>query len=295
MKTITRRKFIERAAGGTAAVWAAGAIDLPASPAPGEPRGPSHESWGQAVKPRQYPFELGVASYTFREFGLEAAIDMTLRVGLRRICLKDVHLPLESAKTEIAAAVKKIREAGLVPYGCGVVYMKTPGEVERAFTYAKAGGMEVIVGAPDHGLLPLAERKVRESGIKLAIHNHGPGDPLYPTPRSVLDKVRSLDPRVGLCLDVGHCQRSGVDPADAAEECAGRLLDVHLKDVTAATKDGGPVEAGRGVIDIPRFLRTLAKENYRGTASFEFEKDGKDPMPGLAESVGYVRGILASF
>lgn len=295
MKTITRRKFIERAAGGAATVWAAGTINLSASPAPENRRGPSYEPWAQALERARCLFELGVASYTFREFGLEAAIAMTARVGLRRICLKDVHLPLESAKTEIEAAVKKIREAGLIPYGCGVVYMKTAVEVERAFTYAKSGGMNVIVGVPDYELLPLAERKVRESGIKLAIHNHGPGDLLYPTPRSVLDKVKDMDSRIGLCLDIGHCRRAGVDPAEVVEECAGRLLDVHLKDVTAAKKDGGPVEVGRGVIDIPRFLRALVKKNYRGTASFEFEKDGKDPMPGLAESVGYVRGILASF
>jgi inosose dehydratase len=292
MKTITRRKFIEKTAGGAAAAWAAaGAKALLASPAHNGPRRP----WDQPAKPARYPFELGVASYTFREFGLDAAIAMTNRVGLRRICLKDIHLPLESPATGIEAAVKKIREAGLVPYGCGVIYMKTPVEVERAFAYAKAGGMDVIVGVPDHELLPLAEKKVRESGIKLAIHNHGPGDLLYPTPRSILDKVKGLDPRLGICLDIGHCQRSGVDPAAAVEECAGRLLDVHLKDVTAGTKDGGPVEAGRGIIDIPRFLRALARLGYTGTASFEFEKDGKDPLPGLAESVGYVRGILVSF
>lgn len=103
-----------------------------------------------------------------------------------------------------------------------------------------------------------------------------------------------MDPRVGLCLDMGHCLRAGVDPAEAAEASAARLLDVHLKDVTEASKDGGPVEAGRGVIDIPRFLRILIELGYGGTASFEYEKDGKDPLPGLAESVGYFRGVLAA-
>jgi sugar phosphate isomerase/epimerase len=78
------------------------------------------------------------------------------------------------------------------------------------------------------------------------------------------------------------------------EACASRLLDVHLKDVTAANQDGTYIEVGRGVIDIPRFLRTLIKLNYAGTASFEYEKDPKDPLAGLAESVGYVRGILAA-
>ena len=51
---------------------------------------------------------------------------------------------------------------------------------------------------------------------------------------------------------------------------------------------------GRGVIDIPKFVRALIKINYQGTAAFEYEKDGPDPLPGLAESVGYLRGILAT-
>ncbi len=103
-----------------------------------------------------------------------------------------------------------------------------------------------------------------------------------------------MDKRVGQCLDVGHCQRAGIDPAEAAQACAPRLLDVHLKDVTASTKEGTYLEMGRGVIDVPRFLRTLVKLGFRGTASFEYEKDGQDPLPGLAESVGYVRGVLAT-
>ena len=292
MKTITRRKFIGGAAGAAAALWAttaAGGI-LVAPSISGRLSGRG----SQAGKRARYPFELGVASYTFREFGLDAAIAMTSKVGLQRICLKDVHLPLRSSAAEIGAAVRRVREAGIVPYGCGVIYMKTPAEVERAFAYAKAGGMGVIVGVPEYALLPLAEKRVRESGLKLAIHNHGPGDPLFPTPRSVLERVKGLDPRVGLCLDIGHCMRSGIDPGGAAEECAGRLLDVHLKDVTSADRDGGPVEVGRGIIDLPHFLRTLIKLDYRGTVSFEYEKDGKDPLPGLAESVGYVRGLLAA-
>jgi sugar phosphate isomerase/epimerase len=65
-----------------------------------------------------------------------------------------------------------------------------------------------------------------------------------------------------------------------------------MKDVTASTKDGAAVEVGRGAVDVPRLLRTLIASNYGGTAAFEYEKDGKDPLAGLAESVGYVRGAL---
>jgi inosose dehydratase len=290
MKKISRRAFV---LGSMGALAGAAAIGRPGS---GEGReGPGQRVKGRFLSPDPAGrFELGLASYTFREFDLDATLAMAGRVGLSRIALKDVHLPLGSSETEIRAAAARVKSAGLVPYACGVVYMTSEAEVERAFAYALAGGMEIIIGVPGHELLGRAERKARETGIKLAIHNHGPGDLLYPTPASILDKVKGLDPRIGVCLDIGHCQRSGLDPSEAAVLCGPRLLDVHIKDVTAPTKDGGPVEAGRGVIDLPRFLRTLAALDYRGTAAFEYEKDGKDPLPGLAESVGYVRGVLAA-
>jgi inosose dehydratase len=246
-------------------------------------------SWASAGK-----FELGLASYTFREFDLDATLAAAGRLGLGRIALKDVHLPLDSSAEVVRAAAAKVRAAGLVLYGCGVVYMKNEAEVDRAFAYARAGDMKVIVGVPGHELLGRVERRVRETGIGLAVHNHGPGDLLYPTPATILDRIGGLDPRVGICLDVGHCQRSGIDPSEAAAACGPRLLDVHLKDVTASTKDGTGVEAGRGVVDLARFLRALTAMAYNGTAAFEYEKDGADPLPGLAESVGYVRGLLAA-
>lgn len=245
-------------------------------------------------EPARHPrFELGLASYTFREFDLNTTLAMAQRVGLGRIALKSVHLPLEAAEEVIRAAADKIKASGLVLYGCGVIYMTSEKEVDQAFAYARAGGMGVIIGVPNHDLLGLAEKRVRETDIKLAVHNHGPGDKLYPTPQSILDLIGMLDRRIGVCLDVGHCQRSGVDPADAAVRCGPRLIDVHLKDVTEATKDGVAIEAGRGTIDIPRLLRTLIRMGYAGTAAFEYEKDGQDPLPGLAESVGYVRGVLS--
>jgi inosose dehydratase len=278
MTVLTRRAFLGASAGVAALALGRAARGSAPQPSPPFPTA---------------PFELGLASYTCREFDLDAALAMAGRVGLRRICLKDMHLPLDSPEEAIRATVARVRALGFVPYGCGVVYMAREDEVDRAFAYARAAGMEIIVGVPEHALLGRAEARVRETGIRLAVHNHGPGDARYPTPRSVLERVAGLDPRVGVCLDVGHCRRSGLDPAEEAAACGPRLLDVHLKDVTAATGDGVAVEAGRGAVDIPRFLRTLAALGFRGTAAFEYEKDGRDPLPGLAESVGFVRGVLA--
>jgi len=243
---------------------------------------------------KQKNLNLGMASYTFRNFNLDESLAMTKRLGLQRIALKSFHLPLESTEDEIKAVAAKVKEAGLDLYGCGVVYMQNEEEVIRAFNYAKAAGMKVVIGVPNHDLLDLVNKKVQEFDIRLAIHNHGPGDKLYPTPESVYKKIKDLDPRIGLCLDIGHTQRSGVDPSESAQMFSGRLLDIHLKDVTAASKEGSPVEIGRGVIDIPKFLLTLLKLNYSEVVAFEYEKDADDPLPGAAESVGYVKGVLSA-
>lgn len=246
----------------------------------------------QPQKKGERPLQLGMASYTFREFGLEETLAMTKRLGLKRIAFKSFHLPLESTEDEIKTVAAKVKAAGLELYGCGVIYMKSPQEVERAFTYARTAGMDTIIGVPDHNLLDLVNQKVKEFGIKLAIHNHGPGDKVYPTPESAYRRIEAMDPGMGLCIDIGHTQRAGVDPAADILRFKDRLLDFHIKDVTAATGEGQTVEIGRGVIDIPAVCAALIKIKYAGTVSFEFEKDGKDPLAGVAESVGYVRGVL---
>jgi len=240
----------------------------------------------------ELPFELGIASYTFREFSLDETIAMTARLGIPKLCLKSMHMPLDLTKTEIKSRAAKVNEAGIDLYGGGVIYMKTMEEVDSAFAYASNAGMDLIVGVPEHELLAHCNQKVKETGIKLAIHNHGPGDKLYPTPESAYKLIKDMDPGMGLCVDIGHTVRIGEDPIEDTRKYMDRVHDIHIKDVDKADSSGGAVEVGHGVIDIPGFLKMLIEENYNKVVSFEYEKDGKDPLPGLAESVGYVRGVL---
>ncbi len=254
------------------------------------------ERTGRAAPgPPRVRFSLGIASYTFRAFPLAQVILMTQRLGIRNLTLKEMHLPLTSSDTDIDSVVGTLKESGIELRGCGVIYMKSEAEVLRAFAYAKRAGARMIVGVPDPPLLDLAERKVQETGIALAIHNHGPTDQRYPTPESAYAAVRGRDARMGLCVDVGHTQRSGLDPSVEVERYFDRLLDIHCKDVSAASEEGTTVEIGRGVIDIPRLLKTLMRLNYAGVLHCEHEKDEKDPLAGVSESVGYLRGVLAAF
>jgi inosose dehydratase len=238
------------------------------------------------------PFQLGIASYTFREFSLEDTIAMTARLGIKKLCLKSMHMPLDSTPGEIKKMVSEIDAAGIDLYGGGVIYMTTAEEVENAFDYAKNAGMDVIIGSPELELLELCNRKVKETGIRMAIHNHGPGDKKYPTPESVYNRVKDLDPGMGLCVDIGHTLRIGADPIEDTRRYISRVHDIHIKDEDKADPSGNTCEIGRGIIDIPGFLKMLIDEGYSNVISFEYEKDGQDPLPGLAESVGYVRGVL---
>jgi len=238
------------------------------------------------------PFDLGIASYTFRSFPVDQAIAMTARLRVRKLTLKDMHLPMTITAQEMEAVGEKLKAAGVELSSCGVVYMTTEEEVHRAFAYARLAGITMMVGVPNVALLGLAEQKVKETGIAMAIHNHGPDNERFPSPESAYRLIEKMDRRVGLCVDVGHTRRLGLDPAVEIERFFDRLLDVHIKDVSSADVKGTTVEIGSGVIDIPQLLRTLVRLGYSRTIHFEHEKDAKDPFPGVAESVGYVRGVL---
>ena len=253
----------------------------------------SASGWANPGQTDTVPFNLGLASYTLREFNLEQTLEMVKKLDLKYICFKDVHLPLNSSPEQIKLVVDKVKASGIELYAGGVIYMRNQNDVNQAFEYAKNAGMKIIVGSPNHDLLEMVDEKVKQYDIKVAIHNHGPGDQNYPTAESIYEFIKDLDKRIGICLDIGHTKRLGLNPSEAASKYKDRLLDVHIKDVTSATSRGSNLEIGRGVIDIPMFLRTLIEIKYSGIVSFEYEKDPRDPMAGLAESVGYVRGVLA--
>jgi sugar phosphate isomerase/epimerase len=274
-----RRDFLKTAGIGlVAATCPAGSISL-------NSKGPGRN--------RQFDFKLGVASYSVRKFSREEALDMTLRCGIDRIAFKSMHLPLDADKSEIEKAVALCREKGITLYGGGVIYMKSREEVDQAFEYAKAAGMETIIGVPEHELLQYTEGKVKEYNIKLAIHNHGPGDKLYPSAESAYVLIKDMDKRMGLCIDIGHTKRINRDPEQDLKDFADRVHDIHIKDVTGSSAKGKTCIIGRGVIDFPSFMNTVVRSGYKGTLALEYEAEADDPLPGMMESFGYVKGIMS--
>jgi sugar phosphate isomerase/epimerase len=248
-------------------------------------------------EPRE-PFDglkLGLASYSLSKFSLTQAIAMTKQAGVKYISLKEVHLPLKSTPAERQAARQQVEAAGIKVISGGVIYMhNNADQIHAVFEYAKDAGMPTIVCSPDPDALDTVEKMAKQYDLLVAIHNHGPTDNKYPSPLDVLRLVKDRDARMGCCIDVGHTVRIGQDPIAVIEQCASRLYDFHIKDVSEPTANGHPVEVGRGIIDIVAVLKTLLKLKYSHHVGLEYEVNLDNPMPGILESVTYMRGVLAA-
>lgn len=274
----TRRTFLQKTSG----VLALGTI----APVVGFSNIPHH-----AEQTNTDLFKLGIAGYSFLHFKLDKALEMMRKVDVHYLCIKDFHLPFNSTDDQIAAFHATLKESGVTGYAVGPIYMKTIQEIDNGFEYAKRVGVKLVVGVPNEELLPYIDKKVKEYDMRYAIHIHGPDIKLWPNATSVINAVKNLDPRIGLCFDMGHDMRFGDDPIADLKKYANRIFDIHLKNVTAANKEGKTCELGRGVIDIPAFVAMLRKIKYDGCCSLEYEKDMKDPLAGIAESVGYFKGV----
>jgi len=290
---ITRRSFFKETGLGIAAATAAPALFTATAraqqaPAPGG----------------KDPFVVAIAGYTFHKFNLDQTLEMMKKVDVQYLCIKDFHLPLKCTEEETAAFNAKCKSFGVTGYGVGPIYMGSEAEARQAFECAKRVGVKVVVGVPfelnaerkrisSAALLKVIDGLVKEYDMKYAIHNHGPDMPeLFPSAESGIELVKDLDKRVGLCLDIGHELRDGKDPVEAILKYGDRLHDLHIKNVNAPTKAGRCVEMPRGQIDIPAVVRALRKVNYTGACSLEYEKDMDNPLQGIAESIGYFRGVV---
>ena len=284
-----RRDFIKRSL--------VGAAVLGAAPLAAEPliSGVNKVSAVDDVKPKApkatNPFKLGMAGYTFVNFDLETTLKTLKSLDIHYLCIKDFHLPLNADEAKIKSFHETCASYNVTGYGVGPIYMKTEAEIDRGFEYAKRVGVKLIVGVPNVELLPYVDKKVKEYGFNYAIHLHGPDIELFPDATDVWNHTKNLDPRIGMCLDIGHDLRNGCDPVADLKKYQSRVFDVHIKDVTDSTKAGSSIEIGRGKIDFPAFIKMLRKVKYTGVCSLEYEKNMKDPFLGIAESIGYFKAV----
>ena len=280
-----RRRFLKTSAAGVAAAGLTPSFPLAVlTPWPPLPAGEGEPT-----------VRLGVASYSLRKFPRAQAITMVKAIGTPYINLKSVHVPYELAPEDLSAARREIEAAGLQIVGGGTITFgeDTDDDVRRYFEYAKGAGMPLIVATADPAILPRIERFAKQYDIKVAIHNHGPEDKRFPSPYDVLKQVRTMDARMGLCIDIGHTVRTGTDVVRAIADAGPRLLDMHAKDLRDLKVKESQCIVGEGAMPIPEILQQLQAIHYAGYVNLEYEIDADDPLPGMKQSFAYLRGVLA--
>jgi sugar phosphate isomerase/epimerase len=195
-----------------------------------------------------------------------------------------------------AQAMADYAAAGIKLHAAGAIYFPKDDEtdIRSKFDYCKRAGITTIVaGDPTPESLKWIERFVKEYDIKIAIHNHGPEDKFFPSPFDVLKAIKGLDPRIGFCIDVGHAARANANLVDAIHATGPRLYDMHIKDLANFTDKASQVAVGEGILPIRDIFQALIDIKYPGFVDLEYEIHGDNPMPGVIESFGYMRGVLA--
>jgi sugar phosphate isomerase/epimerase len=240
-------------------------------------------------------FRLGVATYSLRGFPRPRAIEMLKVLDVDTVSLKEFHAKIKGDEAEWTQARKDLEAVGIKVVSVGNITMVNDddAEIEHNFKYAKALGATGIVMAPTVKTLPRIEKFVKKYDIKAMIHNHGPEDKNFPTPKSVYDAVKNMDPRMGLCIDVGHTVRTGASVLESIEMAGKRLHDFHLKDLKDLSDKASQCEVGDGAIPIAAIFKLLRKVKFTGNANLEYEINLKDPLPGMVKSFAYMRGVLA--
>ena len=233
--------------------------------------------------------KLGIQSYSLRKFSFEEAVKTASELGLKYIEAFPEHLP---PKIEEVEALKELEEKyGVKVVAHGVNHMPNKEEELRSlFEFAKEAGIEVLTADPDPDAMSLIDKLVKEYGVKVAIHNHGPGH-RYARVEDVLKAVGDYSVLIGMCLDTGHLTRAEEDVVEAVSALGPRLHGVHLKDINEAKKD---VVIGEGIVDFKEFFKALKEASLIETCVMviEYEPEPENPIQGIRKSLENVRRIL---
>ena len=235
---------------------------------------------------------VGVASYSLRSFPVTDTLQDTKRLGVRYLSLKDVHLPITSTADQRKQVRQQAQDLGLTITSCGVIYLTDETQAHQAFDYVRDLGASIAVVGVRREQIPMLDKVIKDYDLRAAIHNHGPNDQRFPSPLQVYDAIQGVDRRVGVCIDIGHTFRMHEDLVSDVKKTHDRLYSMHFKDLESGNIDAKGVPVGTGVLPIIPLLRELVNSGYKEEVQLEYEVEPKDPLPGMAESFGFMRGVL---
>ena len=249
-----------------------------------------------APRAQAHDLTVGLQTWTLRNLDFDQVVAFCVQHQLKEVQMIDKHMnpkaPLEETRRKRAILEKN----GLHVYTFGVAGTSTNAvENRKLFEFAKEMGIQLIIVEPREptqwdGL----EALVKEFDIKLAIHNHGLTS-TYGNPAMVQKLLAARDPRIGVCLDIGHVTGAGFDAAKVFREYHGRVFDLHLKDKLVRQVDGkeviDDVKIGTGQANFKGLFAELKKAHWHGVLAIETDNGdfAKAPHDYVQGALDYVK------
>ncbi len=253
-------------------------------------------SFGQ-VPEEKLGWKLGAQAYTFKEFTFFEAIEKIKSCGLSFVEAfpgQEIGggipgvMGTDLSEQSRIAILEKLDQEGVELISYGVVGAKGREQWLDLFEFANRMGIEVITAEPVPEEVPMVRELAKESGIRVAIHNH-PKPSTYWHPATVLEVLKDPDYWIGACADTGHYVRSGLEPLECISMLEGNIIELHLKDLNKRDAVAHDVIWGTGVSNLQGILEELKRQGFRGAFFVEYEHNWKNSVPEIRRSVEFFR------
>jgi sugar phosphate isomerase/epimerase len=247
-------------------------------------------------------WKIAVQCWTYNTQTLFEALDSVQSLGIHYVELLSYQtvskdIPQKSGPDMDAATLEKLKaklkETGITAIAIWVDPFPTDeANLRKLFTWSQKMGIETITTEPDPAnklALELTAKLSREYKIKIAVHNHPQktdnSSYRYWDADFTLGVVKPYYPQIGMCTDIGHWYRSGLDPMECLKKVDGYINLVHFKDLNVNKQD---VPLGTGILNASDLLAELKRQKFRGVLTLEYESWGSKQHEELVQCVEFL-------
>lgn len=243
-------------------------------------------------------FSIAVQGWSFRQFPLFKAIEMTAAAGAGGFELfpgqelggdhGDLKFGVDLPDEKIQAVLAHFKKHNVVPVNFGVTGIpKDVTEARKTFELAKKMG---LYGVTTESLdaIDTLEKLASEYDVKVCFHNHPKPSALW-NPETIMKAIDGRHKNLGFCADIGHWASSGLDPVEVIRKIAPRVHSFHMKERASISEPTHDRPFGTGVIDNMAILDAVREHGFAGNVSIEYEHNWDTSLPEVAQCVGYLR------
>ena len=249
-------------------------------------------------------WKVGAQSYTFHRFTFVETLDKLQSLDLQYVEIyfgqrlgegfDDQRMSFGMDKDTRTKVLEAAKARNVKIFASGVVVCDNEEEWEQLFGFAKEMGISIITCEPKPEHLDWVEKLANQYQIDVAIHNH-PQPSNYWHPDILMAALEGRSPRMGVCADVGHWKREGIDPVKALEQVGSRLKSLHFKDIKAPEEgetEQHDVIWGTGICDVPAMLQVLKNVHFTGLMAIEYEHNWDNSVPDIKECLEMMKQNL---